>query len=341
MSQRCFIGVDTSNYTTSVAVCSDSGEIVANLKAPLPVKAGECGLRQSDAVFAHVKNIPTLMPALREALRGYEVEAVGCSVTPRDAEGSYMPCFLAGRAVAEAIAAVLDLPLVETSHQDGHIMAALYSSGQADALMQAPFAAFHVSGGTTEMLYVQPKDGAFDVTLIGETEDLNAGQAIDRVGVMMGLDFPCGRALEALAAEYTGKLQKPRVTVKEGRCNLSGLQNLCEKLWRETQDAPQVSAYALAFIGETLKRMTDHIDNAYSPELPIIYAGGVMSNRYLQSLLGKRKNTYFAEPQFSADNAAGVALLSYRRATCGGANLPLRGGRPRPLSCTAYAGIRF
>ena len=312
MKRQCFIGVDTSNYTTSVALCSYEGEIIANLKEPLPVKAGECGLRQSDAVFAHVKNIPTLMHRLREILRGYEVLAVGCSATPRDAEGSYMPCFLAGRAVAEGIAAVLDLPLIETSHQNGHIMAALYSSGNADALMQAPFAAFHVSGGTTEMLYVVPHETAFDVRLIGETEDLNAGQAIDRVGVMMGLQFPCGRELEMLAADYTGKLPKPRVTVKGGRCNLSGLQNLCEKLWRETGDKCAVSAFALSFIGETLKKMTDHIDATYSPTLPIVYAGGVMSNRYLQGVLGKRQSTYFADPQFSADNAAGVALLCRR-----------------------------
>ena len=312
MSNQCFLGVDTSNYTTSVAVCSCEGRILANLKAPLPVRAGECGLRQSDAVFAHVKNIPLLMRELREVLRGMEVLAVGCSVTPRGAEGSYMPCFLAGRAVAEGIAAVLDVPVVETSHQNGHIMAALYSSGNLDALMQKPFAAFHVSGGTTEMLYVEPTEDAFAVTLIGETDDLNAGQAIDRVGVMMGLQFPCGKEIEALAATYTGKLPKPRVSVKGGRCNLSGLQNLAEKLWKETQDKAAVSAYVLSFIGETLKKMTDYIDATYSPALPIIYAGGVMSNRYLQGVLGARENTYFAEPQFSADNAAGVALLTRR-----------------------------
>ena len=309
MKQKLFVGVDTSNYTTSLAVCSAEGEIIANLKAPLPVKVGECGLRQSDAVFAHVRNIPLLMPQLREILRGAEVLAIGCSATPRKAEGSYMPCFLAGRAVAETLSAGLDAPLFETAHQDGHVMAALYSAGCAETLTQAPFAAFHVSGGTTEMLYAEPSDDGFALQLIGETNDLNAGQAIDRVGVMMGLQFPCGKEIESLAAGFSGKLPKPLVSVKEGRCNLSGLQNLAEKLWRESGDRSAVSAFVLAFIGETLKRMTDHIDATYSRELPIIYAGGVMSNRYLQSVLSKRENTYFAEPQFSADNAAGVALL--------------------------------
>ena len=308
MKEACFVGFDTSNYTTSAAVCTYDGRIVANIKAPLPVKAGECGLRQSDAVFAHVRNLPEVTDQLKEALHPYRVLAVGCSTRPRSVDGSYMPCFLAGRAAADSFAAALDLPVYESSHQDGHVMAAAYSSGALEKLMAAPFAAFHVSGGTTEVLHVTPNENGFEITLIGETEDLNAGQAIDRVGVMMGLQFPCGKEMEALAARYTGKLPKPRVCVRDGNCNLSGLQNLAEKLWGETNDSSFVSAYVFSFVAETLKRMTAAIDEKY-PALPIVYAGGVMSNRYLQGVLSTRSNTYFAEPPFSADNAAGVALL--------------------------------
>ena len=312
MKSRCFVGIDTSNYTTSCAVCTEEGEIVANLKAPLPVRAGECGLRQSDAVFAHVRNLPTLMQELREVTKGREVQAVGCSVRPREAEGSYMPCFLAGRAAAEAYAAALGVPVVECSHQDGHVMAALYSSGASEKLLQAPFGAFHVSGGTTEMLHVTPTDVGFSIRLIGETADLNAGQAIDRVGVMMGLDFPCGRAMEQLAAQNQKKIPKPRISVRDGVCNLSGLQNLAQKLWQESADSAYVSAYVLSFIGETLTAMTAHLDTI-DPDLPVLYAGGVMSNRLIQARLSRRPNTFFAAPPFSADNAAGVALLCRKR----------------------------
>ncbi len=308
MSTDCFVGFDTSNYTTSAAVCTLEGEVIANIKVPLPVREGECGLRQSDAVFAHVRNLPAVTEQLREVLRPYRVLAVGCSTRPRRAEGSYMPCFLSGLAAAEAFSAPLDLPVHQFSHQDGHVMAAVYSSG---APSNAPFAAFHVSGGTTEVLLVTPGEGGFSVELIGETADLNAGQAIDRVGVMMGLSFPCGRELEQLAATYRGKLPKPRISVRGMTCNLSGLQNLAERLWRESGDAAMVSAYVLSFIGETLAAMTKGLDERY-PGLPIVYAGGVMSNRALQKRLGARKDTYFAEPQFSADNAAGVALLTRR-----------------------------
>lgn len=312
MKPICYVGFDTSNYTTSCAVCNESGEIIANLKAPLPVRAGECGLRQSDAVFAHVRNLPTVTEQLREVIRPYRVAAVGCSATPRTADGSYMPCFLSGIAAAQTLAAGLDVPLYRFSHQDGHVMAALYSSGAGETLLKAPFAAFHVSGGTTEVLSVIPLEEGFSITLVGETADLNAGQAIDRVGVMMGLDFPCGKEMEALAVTYTGKLPKPRVCVREGNCNLSGLQNLAESLWKKTGDRAEVSAFVFSFIGATLEAMTAALDEKM-PNIPIVYAGGVMSNRALQERLGKRDSTYFAAPAFSADNAAGIALLCRRR----------------------------
>ena len=190
-------------------------------------------------------------------------------------------------------------------------MAAAYSSGAADRLLQNPFGAFHVSGGTTEMILATPNENGFSVKLLGESADLHAGQAIDRVGVMMGLRFPCGRELEALAAQNTKKVPKPKISVKDGVCHLSGLENLARRLWEETHDAPLVSAYVLSFCGETLKKMTEWMDSLY-PDLPIVYGGGVMSNRYLQGVLSKRENTYFAAPKFSADNAAGIALLTRR-----------------------------
>ncbi len=303
-----FVGIDTSNYTTSAALCTADGRVIANIKEPLPVKNGECGLRQSDAVFAHVKNLPSVMERLRREIKDLHVCAVGASRTPRDEDGSYMPCFLSGVAAAEAFAAAIDVPVFGFSHQNGHIMAAAYSSGAMKTLLQKPFAAFHVSGGTTEVLHVTPSRVGFSVSLVGETADLNAGQAIDRVGVMMGLAFPCGKELEALAAENLRPVPRLRVSVRDGVCNLSGLQNLAEKLWRETGDRAYVSAFVLAFIGETLKQMTENLDEHY-PSIPVVYAGGVMSNRYLQGVLSARPDTYFAEPQFSADNAAGIALL--------------------------------
>ena len=304
----CYIGIDTSNYTTSVALATAKGEILANLKAPLPVKAGERGLRQSDALFAHVKNLPVLMGELRDILAQHRVLAVGVSTRPRDAEDSYMPCFLAGRVSAESLAAGLDVPVETFSHQNGHVMAALYGA-DAMHLIGRDFLAFHVSGGTTEMLFVRPRERDFSIELIGGTADLNAGQVVDRIGVAMGLSFPCGPALEELAKQNTKKIPKPRVCVKEGTCNLSGLENMALKLLADTNDKSLVAAFVLEFIAESLARMTAWGRQCYG-EIPVLFAGGVMSNRLIaQNICARFEDVHFSTPAFSADNAAGVAML--------------------------------
>ncbi|MBQ9086823.1 MAG: peptidase M22 [Clostridia bacterium] len=306
----CYVGFDTSNYTTSVAVCDEEGRILANLKAPLPVKAGERGLRQSDALFAHTKHLPGLCDRLGALLRERELIplAVGVSARPRDVKDSYMPCFLAGVSAAHSFAAARNLPLYEFSHQNGHVMAALYSAGQISRLMKQPFLAFHVSGGTTEMLLVQPKGADFSVTLVGETEDINAGQVIDRVGVSLGLSFPCGRELESLAASYEGTPYRHPVCVRNGRCSLSGVENIALRLRNETGDASAVAAFVFDFIGRTLIRMGEQTMETYGT-MPVLFAGGVMSNRLMRGELLRHFDAYFAEPEFSADNAAGIVLL--------------------------------
>ncbi len=308
MDKRCYIGIDTSNYTTSVAIASQDGRVLANLKAPLPVKEGERGLRQSDAVFAHIKNLPSLMTRAEELLRDLAPVAIGVSATPRDAKDSYMPCFLSGVAAARSLAAGLHIPVHTFSHQNGHLMAALYSS-DALHLLGRPFGAFHVSGGTTEMLYVEPSGCEFLPALVGGTADLNAGQAIDRIGVAMGLAFPCGPALEELARTNTKKVPRPRISVKGGRCNLSGLENRALALLSDTGDKALVAAFVLDFIADTLLAMALWLREQQG-EIPLLFAGGVMSNRIIASRLrASLDDVYFAEPAFSADNATGTALL--------------------------------
>lgn len=307
---KCFVGIDTSNYTTSVALCDFEGRIIANLKAPLTVKSGERGLRQSDAVFAHIKNLPALTDKLSDLLKEYEAVAIGVSATPRALEGSYMPCFLSGVAAAHSFAAARQIPIYKTAHQNGHVMAAMYSSGEAESLLKNRFLAFHVSGGTTELLLVTPREDGeiFDIELVGETEDINAGQAIDRIGVMLGLDFPAGRELEALASRYQGSLEKKKISVKNCRCNLSGVENIAKKLYEAGEKKEKIAAFTFDFIQKTLCEMASQAIEKYG-EMPILFAGGVMSNRLMRGAISRRFEAYFAEPEFSADNAAGVALL--------------------------------
>lgn len=305
-----FLGLDTSNYTTSCAVWDRESGIMRQEKQLLPVKEGEAGLRQSDAVFHHTKQLPELLERLLPEPLSH-LKAIGVSVRPRNAEGSYMPCFLCGQGLAHSIGAVTGARVYETSHQIGHILAALYSAGQL-ALLAEPFLAFHVSGGTTDCLLCEPdKEQLLRITQLGTSLDLKAGQAVDRVGLMMGLSFPCGKALEALAVQ-SDRRWKIRPVLKEGSCCLSGLQNQCQKLLEEGVSHPDVARYCLKAVEETISAMTaDALKKTGS--LPVVYAGGVMSNQLIRSVLEKRFGAYFAEPAFSCDNAAGTAVYAALR----------------------------
>ncbi len=299
------LGIDTSNYTTSCALY-ENGEVIQK-KLLLPVKEGEKGLRQSDAVFYHTAR---LWPLVEELFAGREavIDAIGVSEKPRDAEGSYMPCFLVGVNAARCIGAALGKPVYGFSHQSGHIMAGLYSAKKTE-LVNQKFIAFHVSGGTTEMLLVSPDaERAFDIEIIGETLDLNGGQAVDRAGVMMGLKFPCGKELEKLALQ-SEKTFNPKICVKDGNCSLSGLENKCQSMHKSGESAEDIARFCLDFVGKTIEKMTEYAIEKYG-NLPLVYAGGVMSNSIIRKRITDKFGAYFAEPDFSCDNAAGVSILA-------------------------------
>ncbi len=311
MKRKIILGIDTSNYTTSAALMYDDGELIANIKRPLPVKQGERGLRQSDALFSHIKNMPSLMQDVREALCGREISAVGVSERPRNTEGSYMPCFLAGVAIAESVGAVSSVPIYRFSHQCGHMMAAIYSSGNFDLLSGKSFCAFHVSGGTTEMLRVKFTGSGFDTELIGGSADLNAGQVIDRVGVYMGFDFPAGVHIEKLALENKDKIPARKPIIKNHKVNLSGLENIAVKLFDESENPRLTSAFVLDYISSALSLLAESYKEKYGNS-DFLFAGGVMSNSIIKKKLSQKFTAYFAEPAMSADNAVGIAALTIR-----------------------------
>jgi N6-L-threonylcarbamoyladenine synthase len=296
------LGIDTSNYTTSVAVVTD-GVVRENIKIPVFVNNGEKGVRQSDAVFSHVKNLPIAMEKIEHLPK---VDGVGYSGAPRDCEGSYMPCFLTGEALARGIAKTHNVKAIRCSHQAGHVMAALYST-QKQELLNERFAAFHVSGGTTEILLVEP---GMKITKIGGTIDLTAGQAIDRIGVMLDLSFPCGAALEQLALK--GKIARDKICVNGLECNLSGLENKAKQMLQKGVSSEDIAAYTIEFVRRTLCKMSENLRQLY-PNIPIVYAGGVMSCQIIRRDFEKRFHASFAEPAFSCDNATGVALIGYNK----------------------------
>lgn len=302
------LGIDTSNYTTSCALYDSENDTVTQKKMLLPVKEGEKGLRQSDAVFHHTRQLNIIIDGLFEDFPR-EIDVIGVSAKPRSVEGSYMPCFTVGYNAASVLSSVMKKPLYEFSHQQGHIAAAAYSAKRLD-LLSSPFIAFHVSGGTTEALLVTPDDDTIiHEKIIARTNDINCGQAIDRCGVMLGLPFPCGAALEKLAAQSAREF-RPKISLTDGNCNLSGLENQCEKMLGNGEPAADIAKYCLAFVTETIRSMTEHCINEYG-SLPVLYAGGVMSDTLIRESLSREFGAYFAAPEFSCDNAAGTAILSY------------------------------
>lgn len=300
------VGFDTSNYTTSIA-CFDGigGENCSQL---LPVKQGELGLRQADAVFAHIKSLPELAGRLFSHIQPENIRAVGVSTRPRAVEGSYMPCFMVGYSHAKMLADTLGVPLVEVSHQQGHVAASLWSAGRLD-LMDQPHLAWHLSGGTTELLLVEPDGRNVRCTRIGGTTDISAGQLIDRTGVMLDLPFPAGKHLDALSktAEMTDIF---KVKCPELEFSLSGVQNKVQQFHEKHQIPEEAAAYALRCVVYAVHTATKNALNAY-PGLPVVFSGGVASNAMLRQMV-QDLNPIFSEPQFSTDNAMGVAVLASR-----------------------------
>ena len=300
------LGLDTSNYTTSAALFTGETGEMRSLRKLLSVKPGELGLRQSDAVFQHVGALPGLLTQLFS--ESGSPNAVGVSVSPCDFAGSYMPCFTVGKGTGESLAAALGVPVYPFSHQAGHIAAVLWDAKRED-LYGKDFLAFHLSGGTTDAVCVTPgRDRPFVVKKQAGSLDLKAGQLIDRVGLLLGLDFPAGRALDALSRKSDKKF-KPKVFLRDGSASLSGGENQCKKMLSEGQPPEDVARYCLDFICAAVKAMAQALTKKY-PGLPLVFSGGVSANTILQAEMESAFGAVFSKNGYGTDNAAGIARLA-------------------------------
>lgn len=303
------LGIDTSNYATSLAVFDTRGQVLYDAKRFLPVKEGALGLRQSDAVFHHTAALPEMLARLDEACPLRQVGAVGVSAKPRPVQGSYMPCFLAGVSAAQAIALARGVPLTSTTHQQGHIAAALYAAA-GETLFSQRVLVFHISGGTTELLLCE---GTEILTRVGGSTDLYAGQAVDRIGVRLGFAFPAGAALSRLAAECTEDI-RPKIRLKGTECSFSGLENQCGTLLERGAPSAYVAKYCFCAIAQTVLGFIRAAHRQY-PGVPVVCAGGVMSSEVIRSAVeAEAPDTYFVPEKYSSDNAVGTAILTAKEA---------------------------
>lgn len=300
-----YLGIDTSNYTTSIAAAGDS---VVSKRRLLPVKEGERGIRQSDGVFHHMKILPELFSELAGEIDTRQIAAVGVSTRPRNVEGSYMPVFLAGEGYARVISDALGVPVYEFSHQDGHVMAGIYSGG-CETLLDGEFLSVHLSGGTTEILKSCFAGNNFKHEIIGATKDISAGQFIDRVGVKLGLRFPAGKPLEALSKTAKRAIKLP-VSVDGAYMSFSGIET---KASRMAEDCVR-EELALGVLEAVRDTLVKAINSAISDTgiSRVLLVGGVASNGLIRSGLESRLNgeVFFASPELSADNAVGIAKLT-------------------------------
>lgn len=306
MNAQC-LGFDTSNYTTSAAVFG--GGTAENRGKLLTVPEGALGLRQSDALFQHVKRLHLMVEELRAGGVIEEIAAVGASTRPREVEGSYMPCFLVGEGEGRALAAALGVPFYPCSHQQGHVAAAAWSAGRED-LLDRPHLAWHLSGGTTELLRVEPDGHTVRAEVIGGTSDIAAGQLVDRAGVLLGLPFPAGKALDALYPEADG----PgffRVKLNGLTFSLSGMENKVKELAQSGERPANIARFTIDTIMNVLLRATEEAQKRW-PGLPVLCSGGVASNRQIRAAMERACGAVFAQPQYSTDNALGVAILAHR-----------------------------
>ena len=306
MSAQC-LGFDTSNYTTSAAVFG--GGTAENRGKLLTVPEGALGLRQSEALFQHVKRLHLMVEQLRADGVMDQIAAVGASTRPREVEGSYMPCFLVGEGEGRTLAAALDVPFYPCSHQQGHIAAAAWSAGRED-LLDKPHLAWHLSGGTTELLRVEPEGYTVRAEVVGGTSDIAAGQLVDRTGVLMGLPFPAGKALDALYPE-ADDISFFQVKLNGLTFSLSGMENKVKERLERGEKPADIARFTIDTIINVLLRATQEAQKRW-PGLPVLCSGGVASNRQIRAAMERTCGAVFAQPRYATDNALGVAILTYR-----------------------------
>ncbi|PAB60966.1 Kae1-like domain-containing protein [Anaeromicrobium sediminis] len=305
------LGIDTSNYTTSVAVVDLDGNIILDKRQLLKVPMGKRGLRQSDALFQHINNIPILLNEIGKLKICGKIKGVCASSKPRPTLESYMPVFKASTSFGQTISNVLGCKYFECSHQENHIKAAIHS---IDEQFDKKFLAIHISGGTTELLLVKRNSKlGYNIDIIGGTTDISIGQFLDRAGVKMGFDFPAGPRLDEIAFDSKMKLKEEiKMFAKNGEISLSGPETRICKLIEEKMDNEYISLLIFEYIIKGLSSMINYATKKYNMD-KVILVGGVASSNFIKTHLNSRINDstsiYFAKASHCTDNAIGSALI--------------------------------
>ncbi len=313
-SEKYFcLGLDTSAYTTSLALVDQDENLIYERRIPIPVKEGQLGLRQSEAVFAHIRNVPLLWSEWRTESKPDQIRAVSVSDRPRPLEHSYMPVFKVGESFGLFLAQTMGLDYFYSSHQEGHIMAGLWSAAAGNGL----YLVVQASGGTTEILSAEEvESGWLRTAFIGGTADLNAGQFIDRIGSGMNLPFPAGPHLESLACKSAGKLPRLPQAVKGVEISFSGPASEAERLLKRGCPPENLARAVEICIADSFNLAVSGAWNDTQGYTGLLVVGGVSANSFIRNRISsffKGKAVYFAERRHGGDNAVGQAVTACRR----------------------------
>ena len=308
------LGLDTSCYTTSIAAITLDKKIILNEKIILKVKKDCKGLRQSEAVFQHVNNMGEISQIINNKLKDYKVIGICASTKPRPIDNSYMPVFSVGSNFGKLLSSINNCDFYETSHQENHIEASLFNNNLNN---KKRFLAVHISGGTTEILLVEKENSGYKIDIVGGSLDVSFGQLIDRLGVKLNYNFPCGKYIDENAIKCEKKIEQGlKTSVKEGYMNLSGIENKINKII-DTYDNEYMSKILLDTLVRCMYKSLIFVCEKYNIN-EVLFGGGVSASQYInkelsQKLKKEKIKAYFTKPQYATDNALGCAIIGLNK----------------------------
>ncbi len=309
-NNNIILGLDTSCYTTSIAAITLNKEIILNEKILLKVKKDNKGLRQSEAVFQHVNNMGEISQVINDKLKNYNIVGVCSSTKPRPVDNSYMPVFSVGYNFAKLLSSINNCPFYETTHQENHIEASLFKN---DLENKDKFLAVHMSGGTTEILLVEKKETNYKIEIVGGSLDVSFGQLVDRLGVSLNYNFPCGKYIDENALRCEEKIINGlKTSVKSGYMNLSGIENQINKLIND-YDKEYLSKILLDTLVRCMYKSLTYISEKYELK-EVLFGGGVSASKYIRKELTKKLKKsnikpYFTDGEYATDNGVGCAII--------------------------------
>lgn len=316
------LGIESSCDDTAVALVRDGCVVVAEKRASqVALHEQYGGVVPEIAAREHLRSIyPLLQGLLADAqLTPADIDAVAVTATPGMIGG-----LLVGTNAAETAALLWGKPLLAVHHVAGH----LASTALGGAEVRYPYISLTASGGHTALYLVA---GPADIQLLGQTLDDSAGETFDKAAAMLGLPYPGGPAIAALAAQaraaghapFAGRLPRPLLP-KLGADNVdfsfSGLKNAVRLLTEEHPDADELTRAAIALeVEEAItETMAEKLRRAVAQHRPaqVHLVGGVSANQRLRSLLEQMAaeqgwQLLLAPLRYAMDNAAMIAARAY------------------------------